>query len=160
MIGASVRQATIGDLSELRRIYRRASLSNEGDRPALLAHPSVLEYSGVAVAEGRTRVAIIPAGEAVGFASIAFSGDVVELEDLFVEPEWMNRGVGRGLVVDAVERARDLGARRIEVTANPHALGFYTKTGFVLDGDVETRFGPGHRMHLDVESHETRVPGE
>jgi GNAT superfamily N-acetyltransferase len=131
-----------------------------GDRPALLGHPGFLEYSGVAVAEGRTRVAAIPSGEAVGFASIAFSGDFVELEDLFVEPKWMRQGVGRRLVEDAVAQARAWGVRRIDVTANPHALGFYAKVGFVMDGDVKTLFGAGYRMHLDTASNGKRVPGE
>jgi hypothetical protein len=36
------------------------------------------------------------------------------------------------------------------VTANHHALAFYEKVGFVADGEVETRFGAGLRMHLDV----------
>jgi hypothetical protein len=44
----------------------------------------------------------------------------------------------------------DRGTRRIEVTANPHALGFYEKAGFVVAHDVRTRFGPASRMHLDV----------
>jgi hypothetical protein len=53
-------------------------------------------------------------------------------------------------VLDAVDRSRERGLTRIEVTANPHALAFYENVGFVLDGTTETRFGPGHRMHLDV----------
>jgi GNAT superfamily N-acetyltransferase len=77
-------------------------------------------------------------------------GQASELEDLFVDPDWMQRGVGRELVLDAVAIARAKGVPRIEVTANGHALAFYEKVGFVLDGVVETRFGPGSRMHLDV----------
>ena len=36
------------------------------------------------------------------------------------------------------------------VTANPNAVAFYVKAGFVDDGVVTTRFGPGLRMHADV----------
>ena len=42
------------------------------------------------------------------------------------------------------------GIIRIEVTANSHALAFYTSVGFVADGVVETQFTPGTRMHLPV----------
>ena len=48
--------------------------------------------------------------------------------------------------------ARMRGLQRIEVTANPNALTFYAKVGFVLDGEVPTEFGSGSRMHLDLRS--------
>jgi GNAT superfamily N-acetyltransferase len=146
----SIRQANPPDIERLRVIYRLASLSNEGDREALLAHPEVLELSGAAINEGRTRVAVKPGGDIVGFATIAISGAAAELEDLFVEPESMGRGVGRELILDTAARARSIGARRMEVMANPHALGFYEKLGFIRDGDAQTQFGPGVRMHMDV----------
>jgi len=87
---------------------------------------------------------------AVGFATWLGVGDVVELEDLFVDPEWMGQGAGRALVQDLVAIARKRGARRIEVTANPHALAFYEKAGFVAGREIETRFGPAPRMHLQI----------
>jgi GNAT superfamily N-acetyltransferase len=78
--------------------------------------------------------------------------DALELDDLFVDPDWMQQGIGRQLVLDVVSIARRQGVRRVEVTANGHALGFYEKVGFVFDRTVETRFGPGHRMLLNVAS--------
>ena len=89
-------------------------------------------------------------GNIVGFATVAVSGHVAELEDLFVNPESMRQGVARLLVLDAASLAAVAGIRRIEVTANRHALGFYEKVGFVRDGDAQTQFGLGLRMHLDV----------
>ena len=86
----------------------------------------------------------------VGFATTNPVGDVDELDDLFVDPDWMRRGIALDLVFDATAIARDRGATRIEVTANGHALSFYGAAGFVLDEMTETRFGPGYRMHLDV----------
>lgn len=62
----------------------------------------------------------------------------------------MRQGAGRALVLDAVAIARELGAGRVEVTANPHALVFYGKAGFIAGHEVQTRFGPGLRMHIDV----------
>ncbi len=55
-------------VSALRAIYRESSLANGGDRDVLLAHPDVLEWDATAVADGRTRVALI--GETiVGFGA-------------------------------------------------------------------------------------------
>jgi GNAT superfamily N-acetyltransferase len=153
-----LRDAVPGDVPFLQAVFRRSSLSNEGDRDTLLAHPDVLEFSGAAVAEQRTRVATDVEGRIVGFATTAAvttttttdSAGAVELEDLFVDPDWMRRGIGRRLVIDVVEGARRAGVARVEVTANHHALAFYEECGFSYHHDVETRFGPAPRMVLTV----------
>jgi GNAT superfamily N-acetyltransferase len=134
----------------LRDVFRRSSLSNDGDRMNLLAHPDALELSDLAVREGRTRAALAD-GRIVGFATgLSLGAAATEVEDLFVDPGWMRRGAGRALMTDMIAIARGQGVRRLEVTANPHALAFYGQIGFVADHDVETTFGPGQRMHLDV----------
>ena len=145
-----IRDSVPADLDALRDVYRRSSLSNDGDRASLLAHPEVLEFPGPATDDGRTRVAVAGDGRLVGFATTLIAGDAAELDDLFVDPGWMRRGIGRALVLDAIEIARDRGAGRVEVTANPHALVFYQRAGFTVDHEVQTRFGPGSRMHVDV----------
>jgi GNAT superfamily N-acetyltransferase len=144
-----IRDAMPADLAALRDVYRRASLSNEGDRETLLANPDALEFPGLGGDDRRTRVATAD-GRIAGFATSVPAGDVVELDDLFVDPGRMRQGAGRALMLDAVAIARELGAGRVEVTANPHALVFYGKTGFIADHEVQTRFGPGLRMHIDV----------
>jgi GNAT superfamily N-acetyltransferase len=144
-----IRDAAPGDVAALREVFRRSSLSNDGDRAKLLAHPEVLELSDVPVAEGRVRAAVSD-GSLVGFAVWALTPGALELEDLFVDPDQTRRGVGRALVQDLVAIATDHGAHRIEVTANQHARTFYTKVGFVIGDYVQTTFGPAVRMHLDI----------
>jgi GNAT superfamily N-acetyltransferase len=144
-----IRDAVPGDMSALRDVFRRSSLSNDGDRMNLLAHPDALELSDLAVTQGRTRAAV-GEGAIVGFATWLSAGDAIEIEDLFVDPEWTRQGVGRALVLDLIAIARGRGVRRVEVTANQHAHAFYAKAGFVVGLDVETRFGPAPRMHLDL----------
>ena len=146
---AEIRAAVPDDISALCEVFRQSSLSNVGDRPALLAHPEVLEFDPVCVHENRTRVAVV-GGRVVGFATTTLAGDFIELDDLFVDPEWMRHGIGAQLIRDAVAVARSRGVRRIEVTGNDHALAFYESVGFVVDGVAETRFGPASRMRLDV----------
>ena len=111
MTSLMIRAAEPADMAALSAVYRNSSLSNDGDRPGLLAHPGFLEFSDLAVREGRTRVAI--AGDrVVGFASwlAAAAANVVEVEDLFVDPGWMRRGIGTALVLDLIEIARDADA--------------------------------------------------
>jgi hypothetical protein len=40
--------------------------------------------------------------------------------------------------------------RRLEVTANPHAEGFYSAAGFIDCGVTETVFGPSPRKRLTI----------
>ncbi len=45
----------------------------------------------------------------------------------------MRRGIGEQLVLDISRRVGALGFETLEVTANPHAMGFYEHMGFVTD---------------------------
>lgn len=123
-----IRDAVRSDMGALRDVFRRSSLSNDGDRMNLLAHPDALEFSDLAVREGRTRAAVADGGIA-GFATWLSCRDSIELEDLFVDPDCMGQGIGRALVLDLIAIARGRSAHRVEVTANPHALAFYEKAG-------------------------------
>ena len=146
---SAIRFARPSDVEALRDLFRRSSLTNDGDRDTLLANPDVLEFDDAPVREQRTRVAVV--GERiVGFSTIRDVDDYLELDDLFVDPNWMRRGVGTELVVDLVAIARSRNIARIEVTANEHARAFYEAAKFAFDGVTETRFGPALRMHLDV----------
>ena len=151
MSALTIRDAGPGDMTALRDVFRRSSLSNDNDRGKLLAHPDFLELSERGVNDGRTRVADAD-GRVIGFATWLGTGDVTEIEDLFVDPDWMRRGVGRALVQDLISLAHRRGVRRVEVTGNPHASDFYERVGFTHDHEVETLLGPGLRMHLDLAS--------
>ena len=136
-----IRSSTPDDLAAVVDVFGRASLANEGDRDWIEAHPDEWGIDEGPVLEGRTRVAVVD-GHVVGFATLIGS----ELEDLFVDPNWMRRGIATALVRDAVENG---GVERIEVTGNHHALAFYESVGFVHDGTAETSGRPAVRMHLD-----------
>jgi GNAT superfamily N-acetyltransferase len=147
--GLVVRAAVAGDVAALQGVFRRASLHNAGDRDVLLAHPEVLVWSGEAIAGGRVRVAVED-GAVVGFATTVPIDGGLELEDLFVAPERMRRGIARRLIEDLLELARTEAVEHVWVTANPHAMAFYTAVGFLPDGTAPTRFGPAPRLRLDV----------
>lgn len=150
MTDLSTRTATADDLEVLRELYRCSSLSSEGDRANLLAVPEVLHWTGDGLTAGRTRVALDGRDRIVGFATVVSIEGGLELEDLFVDPGSMRRGVATRLVLDVVTRAASEGARWIEVTANPHAADFYASAGFGPVGERQTLFGPALRLRLDV----------
>src|SRR5664279_1282698 len=151
MSAFAIRRAVAADLPALRRIFRQASLSNDGDRDVLLAHPDALELRDDRVSDGRTRAAAAADGSVVGFITVLpGDGSALELEDLFVDPDWMRQGVARSLMADVIATATCAGSARIEVTANPHAHGFYRSVGFEAVHECETPFGPALRMRLAI----------
>lgn len=151
MSAVEIRAGRPDDTAALEGVFRRASLSNAGDRAALLEHPEALQLSDELVGGGRVRVATLADGTIVGFVSTRPTrAAVLELDDMFVEPTWMRHGVARALVHSIAVEAGLEAVTRVEVTANVHALGFYRAVGFVVDGSADTEFGSGLRMHLDV----------
>ena len=81
-------------------------------------------------------------GQPVGWAALIPRGEVGWLEDLWVEPAWIGRGVGRALFEHVAAEARQRGARRLEWEAEPNAQGFYEHLGatYVRDSE-ETEWG-------------------
>jgi GNAT superfamily N-acetyltransferase len=160
VIGRVVRDARRDERSALEQLQWRASLVWEADREMLLAHPDAIELPMHQILAGRVRVAVDDVGRRLGFSVLlGVSDGACELDGLFVEPDTWGQGIGRLLVEDCAARAAFEGAARIDVVANPDALGFYERVGFVLGGVVPTRFRPGRRMSLSLGSRAAGSPG-
>ena len=149
MVDIDVRDALPADVPVVRDVFRAASWSNEGDRVLFAEHPEFLDWADDAVAEGRTRVASID-GLVVGFATYVAMDGRLEVEDLFVEPGAMRRGVARRLIDDLVAIGRDRGVAHLGVDANEHAVAFYRAVGFVPGDVVPLEHGTALRMALPV----------
>jgi GNAT superfamily N-acetyltransferase len=143
-----IRLGTPSDLDRIAEVYRSASLSNPGDRDRLLAHPEYLVLDPDGLTEGRTHVAE-ENGSVVGFATWAATEDGgMELENLFVDPQWMRRGIATALVDYVADALRSQGAGTLEVTASPDALAFYRSVGFIDVGVAQTSFGSAPHLRL------------
>jgi len=68
-------------------------------------------------------------GRAIAWAALIPRGELIWLDDLWVEPEWIGKGIGSLLFRHAVERAIRLGGKQLEWEAEPNAVGFYEKLG-------------------------------
>lgn len=132
-----VRAGSEGDFARLREIAVDAKAHWGYDRALVEAwgahgdfEPESLRARELFVAEAD--------GEPVGWAALIPRGEVGWLEDLWVDPPWIGRGVGRLLFEHVAERARGLGARRLEWEAEPNAHGFYERMGatYVRDSAV------------------------
>jgi GNAT superfamily N-acetyltransferase len=81
-------------------------------------------------------------GEVVAWAALAAPADgIAVLDDLWVDPAWIGRGLGARLFRLAADRARELGAARLEWGAEPNAVGFYEKLGGRKLRDHVTEWG-------------------
>jgi GNAT superfamily N-acetyltransferase len=82
----------------------------------------------------------------VGWAAAIGRGDVWWLDDLWIEPEWMGKGIGSRLFHHAADQGRRARAVRMEWEAEPNALGFYEKMG----GRYLRDSGPGVWRRVNV----------
>lgn len=149
-----IRGARPDEITLLEDLQRRSSSIWDEYRDLIAAYPDAVELPPDAVAEGRVRVAVSDDDEPLGFSMVraAADGTAHELEGLFVAPGHMRNGIGRALVEDLAQRARQDGAARVDVTAGPGSVAFYERTGFEPAEQLNTRFGPARRMHMPLRS--------
>jgi GNAT superfamily N-acetyltransferase len=139
----SFRLALTSERAPLEALQTRASLSNPGDRAALLANPDAIALPDQQIDAGQVVVAELD-GRIVGFASVLPRADGdSELDGLFVEPDQWRNGIGGALVAECIAMARAQGSTVLHVIGNPHAAAFYSACGFEQSGTHPTRFGVG-----------------
>jgi GNAT superfamily N-acetyltransferase len=141
-----IRFAQLGERAPLIELQRRASLVWDEYRDALLANPDAIDIPAEQFRNCQVRVAW-SGDRSIGFSAITvLDAEICELDGLFVEPAHWGRGIGSALIEDAARLARRRKFRRMEVTANPRAEGFYVKQDFIKYAVAETRFGSASRM--------------
>ena len=92
-------------------------------------------------------------GVVLGWHRLTFHAESAELEDLWLEPTLIGKGLGRLLFDHAAELARGHGSRVLEWDAEPFARGFYEAMGGVEIGRTPSAAEPGRtlpRMRLEL----------
>lgn len=84
----------------------------------------------------------------LGVYSLNLDGINAELNDLWIHPSAMGRGIGRALFEHAQSTAQSLGATRLHLASDPHAEPFYLHLGM-------TRFG---EKDATIEGHPRVLP--
>ncbi len=102
----------------------------------LLADPSkekIQEY----LHEGKIYVTLLDNKIIGEYILMETTKGVIELKNIAVTPKYQGQGIGKQLIFDAINRARNKKARRIEVgTGNSslQQLAFYKNAGFKIIG--------------------------
>lgn len=91
----------------------------------------------------------------VGYYSyIILEENVVQLDNLFLLPEYIGTGLGTFLMNDFLDRCIVLKFQKITLDADPNAENFYKKYGFKIVGQIETsikdRFMPIMELNLNL----------
>ncbi len=77
----------------------------------------------------------------VGWYRLLPQAPIAILDDLWVLPEFVGKGIGRALFQHAVIQAQSLGALAIELDADPNALPFYERMGCSVIGQSLSEWG-------------------
>jgi len=138
--GFCVRAATPHDIPALMHL-KRALAAGENSLHAVRATAADWLRDGFGSNAGFTAFVAECEGPAtiVGMATCSrrivtgWSGPVIFLQDLFVEPGYRQHGIARALVARVAAFARDLGSPIVELTvrADNPAQSFYQRNGFL-----------------------------
>lgn len=66
------------------------------------------------------------------------SENIIKLDNLFVLPEFIGKGLGKILMSDFLMRLKNQGIQKVVLNSEPNAEDFYAKFGFVKVGQIET----------------------
>jgi GNAT superfamily N-acetyltransferase len=153
---AGIRCAEPLERGALGELHGRSSWVWAEDRVVLEAHPDALGGRARRDRQRGVRVAVGNGGELLGFSVAAEGGrGVCELDDLFVDPEMLRRGVGRVLVEDAAVHATATGGQQVTVVAHPRNFPFYEVWGS-LPANMCNR-GSGRRYGCGENSREAAI---
>lgn len=72
-----------------------------------------------------------------GFYTLQQKNGTASIENLWVSPEYMGKGVGKALFLHAVELARQHGNTTLQLEADPHAVPFYERMGMQQVGEYQ-----------------------
>ena len=71
----------------------------------------------------------------IGFYTLLEANEIASIENLWVKPEFIGKGVGKQLFFHAVELARGRGYKTLQLEADPNAMGFYERMGMYKIGE-------------------------
>lgn len=86
--------------------------------------------------------------QVLGFYGLHDTDREARLDALFVEPDWIGRGIGGSLWEHLVAQARTRTATAILIDSDPFAQGFYLSRGAVQVGEVASTAIPGRSLPL------------
>jgi len=133
-----IRRARRGDAEALAALLRELGFPEGSDTQTVhwvTSHPEIEIF-----------VACDPQDRPVGMLSLShrpqlrLRGRIATVDELVVTEAWRRRGVGKAMLLHAIERAKVLSVKRLELATRQDSTGetarFYESCGFVADCQV------------------------
>jgi len=71
----------------------------------------------------------------IAFCTLQDRNGIAWIENLWVVPEYIGKGVGKVLFLHCVELSQARGYKALQLEADPHAMGFYERMGMYKMGE-------------------------
>jgi molybdenum cofactor cytidylyltransferase len=130
-----IREAVASEAQLLSALVLEAKAHWRYDAETIESWREQLRISGADLVSRPAFVGTID-GQVAGFYSLVPSAQSWELDNLWVAPRFMRRGLGRALLDHALEVAFRGGASSVTVDADPNAESFYLSCGGTRSGEV------------------------
>ncbi len=130
-----IRRAVAREAGALSKLALIAKAHWGYQRAQLQVWNSSLEITAESISARPTFVADLD-GQVIGFYSLVPSLAAWELDNLWVTPLFIRKGIGRALLMHAAQIAAERGATSILVDADPNAETFYVSCGATRVGAV------------------------
>ena len=98
-------------------------------RPQLTFSPRYFEKSESWAAEFN--------GKPIAFYTLQEKNGNAWIENMWVLPEYIGKGIGKKLFLDAVSRSRQKGHLILQLESDPNAVSFYKKMGMYKIGESD-----------------------
>ena len=85
----------------------------------------------------------------VGFYTLQEKNGNAWIDNLWVLPEFIGKGIGKRLFFHAAELSRQRGYKTLQLEADPNVLGFYEKMGMHKIGERQSEV-EGQPRHLPI----------
>lgn len=150
-----IREANIADLATIRNIAADTWPLAYGHiiSAEQIAYMLDMMYSDASLQEqmekGHRFYLAIQQKQPIGFASVSNEGiNGSKLNKLYILPNVQKTGAGKALLQQAIDFARQQGARRLFLQVNKHnnAKNFYEKMGFSICEEIILDIGNGYFM--------------
>ncbi|MCR6104862.1 GNAT family N-acetyltransferase [Salipaludibacillus agaradhaerens] len=82
----------------------------------------------------------------IGFYSFALKNK--QLEALFIDPDYIGKGIGKLLWFDLLDKAKELNLKEFTLESEPYAEGFYLKMGANKIGYTSSTVFPNRNLPL------------
>jgi ribosomal protein S18 acetylase RimI-like enzyme len=136
----SIRHADPNEADILTRIARSAKAHWGYPESWMEIWKPQLTFGPEYFVENESRVAVV--GETpIGFYTLQEKNGNAWIEDLWVLPEYIGKGIGRMLFLHAADLSRQRGYKTLQLESDPNAIGFYEKMGLYKIGERHSEVG-------------------